>query len=326
MVDFIAGERHFGDHLYPIWNALPANRRGAFYLPEQLLEPAEAAGVAAFPLAEAGSGGLTVVASYSDLKVARGLGRRVVYCEHGAGQSYVGVRSGSYIGALDRAGVVATLVPGRDAARRHESVHPAIRAHPIGCPKLDRHHASPRSLPDGAVVAISFHWNCRVCRETQGAYRHYRGGLRRLAERFEVIGHGHPRVLGQLRRDYEGAGIEVVEDFEEVIRRASVYCVDNSSTLYEWAALDRPAVVLNAPWFRRNVEHGLRFWSHADVGPQVWDPGSLPAAIEAALADPPELAERRREIVRDVYLAGDGKAARRAAAALAQIGKEWGWS
>lgn len=324
MIDFIAGERHFGDHLYPIWRALPGRLRGAFYVPEQLLESASAADVAALPLAGAGSGGLTVVASYGDLQVARDLGRRVVYCEHGAGQSYVGTRSGSYIGALDRAGVVAVLVPGRDAARRHEAVHPTIRAHPIGCPKLDRHHALPRSLPDGAVVAVSFHWNCRVCRETQGAHRHYRNSLQRLAERFQVIGHGHPRAIGQLRRDYAQAGIEVVEDFEQVIERATVYCVDNSSTMYEWASLDRPVVVLNAPWFRRDVEHGLRFWSHADVGPMVLDPGSLPAAIETALADPPELAERRREIVRDIYLACDGKAARRAAAALALIGKEWG--
>lgn len=324
MLDFIAGERHFGDHLYPIWGALPAALRGTFHVPEQLLGLASAAGVAASPLADAGPGGLTVVASYSDLKVARDLGRRAVYCEHGAGQSYVGTRSGSYIGALDRAGVVAVLVPGPDAARRHEAVHPTIRAHPIGCPKLDRHHASPCPLPDGAVVAVSFHWNCRVCRETQGAHRHYRSGFARLAERFRVIGHGHPRAIGYLRRDYEEAGIEVVEDFDEVIERATVYCVDNSSTLYEWASLDRPCVVLNAPWFRRDVEHGLRFWSHADVGPMVWHPSLLPEAVETALADPPEMAERRREIIRDVYLACDGKAARRAAAALAEIGKEWG--
>jgi hypothetical protein len=324
MIDFIAGERHFGDHLYPIWGALPARLRGTFYVPEQLLGLASAAGVAALPLAGAGSGGLTVVASYGDLQLARDRGRRVVYCEHGAGQSYVGVGTGSYIGAVDRAGVVATLVPGRDAARRHEAVHPTIRAYPIGCPKLDRHHASPRSLPDGAVVAVSFHWSCRVCRETQGAHSHYRSALGRLAERFETIGHGHPRAIGYLRRDYAKAGIEVVEDFEEVIERATVYCVDNSSTMYEWASLDRPVVVLNAPWFRRGVEHGLRFWSHADVGPMVWDPSRLPAAVETALADPPKLAERRREIVRDVYIACDGKAARRAAAALAQIGKEWG--
>lgn len=323
MIDFIARERHFADHLYPVWLALPENLRGTFYVHEQLLELASAAGVAAATVAGAGSGGLTVVASYSDLKHARELGRRVVYCEHGAGQSYLGVNSGSYIGAVDRAGVVAVLVPGPDAARRHRAVHPAIPAHPVGCPKLDRHHGSPPSPSGAPVVAISFHWHCRVCRETRGAHAHYKKALPRLAERFRLIGHGHPRALAQLRRDYDRAGIETVADFDEVIARASVYCIDNSSTMYEWAALDRPVVVLNAPWFRRRVEHGLRFWSHADVGPQVEVAGQLPAAIEEALADPPEIAARRREIVRDVYLACDGKAAARAAGALREIGKEW---
>lgn len=323
-IDFLARERHFVDHLAPTWEALPKSLRGTFYVHPDLLERLGADGLEVASVEEAPEAGpLTFVASYRDLKFARELRRLVVYSEHGAGQSYVGTVSGSYIGAIDRAGVVGVLVPGPDAAVRHRAVHPTIPAYPIGCPKLDRHHFAPRPRRERPVVAISFHWNCSVCKETRSAYEHYLSALPRLAQRFDLIGHGHPRIIRVLRRPYEDAGIEVVEDFEQVIERADVYCIDNSSTMYEWASLDRPVVVLNAPWFRRRVEHGLRFWSHADVGPQVSSPNELAAAIELAISDPPEIAERRREIVGDVYAACDGKATDRAVAALRGLAREW---
>ncbi len=297
----------------------------------RMLESARAAGVEAVSVEQAPNPGpLTLVASYRDLKWARKLGRRVVYSEHGAGQSYLKpngepVGSGSYIGALDRAGVVAVLVPGRDAARRHSAVHPAIPAFPVGCPKLDRWHGFKPQRRERPVVAISFHWNCNICPETKGAFNHYRAALPKLAKAFDVIGHGHPRLLdGRIRTHYRRAGIELVEGFDEVIERADVLAVDNSSVLYEWAALDRRCVVLNAPWFRRKVEHGLRFWSHADVGPMASGPRDIAEAIERSIEDPPDVASRRREIVRDVYEAVDGKAAKRAAAVVKDLAKEWG--
>jgi CDP-Glycerol:Poly(glycerophosphate) glycerophosphotransferase len=323
-IDFLARESHFADHLIPTWQALPKRLRGTFYAHPQMLERLSAAGVDVVSVEEAPeSGPLTLVASYRDMKAARDLRRLVVYSEHGAGQAYRGVNSGSYIGAIDRAGVVGVLVPGPASAGLHSAVHPTIPAYPIGCPKLDGHHLAPRRRHKRPVVAISFHWECRLCRETRGAHKHYLPALPKLAERFDLIGHGHPRILRILRRPYEDAGIEIVEDFEEVIERADVYCIDNSSTMYEWASLDRPVVVLNAPWYRRRVEHGLRFWSHADVGPQVWQPAALPGAVDQALAEDPTMVERRREIVSDVYVACDGKATKRAVAALQELAKEW---
>lgn len=321
-IDFLAREPHHADHILPIWCALPKRLRGTFFASENSLPRLTAHGVEGRQASEIDEGGLTLVASYLDLKVARKHGRRVIYCEHGAGQSYEGNPSGSYIGAIDRAGAVATLVPGHDAARRHTAVHPAIRAYPIGVPKLDRHAKASR--PGDDVVAISFHWNCRVIRETRGAFDHYKRALPLLAERFKVIGHGHPRIIRLLRPHYEAAGIEVVTDFDEVIERASVYCIDNSSTMYEWAALDRPVVVLNAPWYRRRIQHGLRFWSHADVGPQVWTPADLPVAIETALEDPPDVAARRREIAADVYAMPVGGATKAAVQCVKQLTEEWG--
>lgn len=328
-VDFLARESHHAEHIYPTWHSLPKTLRGTFYVHPKMLGQAAAAGVQAVSVEDAESGPLTLVASYCDLKLARSLGRLVAYSEHGAGQSYAKpdgspVGSGSYVGAHDRAGVVGVLVPGRLSAERHRASHPTIPAHEVGVPKLDALHSARPSGLEKPVVAVSFHWDCRVCAETRSAYRHYVAGLKSLAKRFEVIGHGHPRVLPHLKRHYERAGIEVVGDFEEVIERATVYAIDNSSTMYEWATLDRPVVVLNAPWYRRKVQHGLRFWSHADVGPHANTRGELPGAIEAAIEDPLGAAERRREIVRDVYVACDGRAAKRASDALRALAKEWG--
>ncbi len=330
-IDLLSREAHHLDHILPSWLALPDKLRGTAYVHKNMLPIAAERGVEAVDVSEAPADGpLTLVASYLDLKLARRLRRLVVYSEHGAGQGYVQsngtpVGSGSYVGALDRAGVVAVLVPGRLSAERHRRSHPTIPAFEVGVPKLDALHRAPRrATGDKPVVAVSYHWDCRVCAETRSAFRHYRNGLKRLAENFEVIGHGHPRGMPQFRRDYKRAGIEVVESFEEVIERASVYVIDNSSTMFEWASLDRPVVVMNAPWYRQKLEHGLRFWSHADVGPQVSGPAQLAAGIEVAIEDAPAVADRRQEIVADVYRACDGKGTKRAAAALQSVAKEWG--
>lgn len=330
MIDFLAREPHFLDHLAPLWHALPEALRGRVYVDEDLVQRGLDRDLPAEPLDRRGDRDvLTVVASYRDLKLARRGGRRVVYSEHGAGQSYIDAKTGdpigngSYIGAPDRAGVVAVLVPGPMQAAKHERSHPTIPAYPVGVPKLDPHHLRT-GRPAGSTVALSFHWACRLVPEARGIHTHYHRVFAEIAQEFDVIGHGHPRIIDQLGHYYRRAGIEVVEDFEEVIERAGVYVCDNSSTMYEWASLDRPVVVLNAQnLYRRGVEHGLRFWSHADLGPQVWMRSKLAGAIRTALDDPPEQAERRREIVRDVYLACDGKAAQRGAEALQEIHAEW---
>lgn len=266
---------------------------------------------------------LTVVASYRDLKLARSHGRRVIISEHGAGQSYEGVESGSYIGAIDRAGCVAAIVPGKSQAKKHEDTHPTIKAYPVGVPKLDARHADPRPGKKGRV-AVSFHWECKVCPETRSALRHFRSSLKDLAKEFDLVGHSHPRMARQAQAIYLKLGIPFIADFEELMDEAELYACDNSSTIFEWASLDRPVVLLNAPWYRREVEHGLRFWSHSDVGLQVDNPAELNRTVKLALQDPAEVAKRRRELISDIYLKTDGRAAERAAAAIAEIQENWG--
>ncbi len=63
--------------------------------------------------------------------------------------------------------------------------------------------------------------------------------------------------------------------------------VAHNSTLFEWAALRGPTVVLDWPECRPWVEHGLRWWDAADVGPRILERAALPAAIRSALAVTP---------------------------------------
>lgn len=323
MIDFLASEPQYADHLVWIYRQLPRRMRGDFYTG---IDGARAGhrlwrmSIKQCRSNPSPGSRLTVVASYRDLKAARRAGRPVAFCEHGAGQSYRGTRSGSYIGASDREGAAVVLVPGVHALARQLAAHPGIPAFAIGCPKLDVHHRDkPKTLTGSPTVAISFHWDCKIAPETRSAFEHFRPALIRLSHEFELIGHAHPRIATKLKSAYHEMGIEFVEDFEDVIKRADVYAVDNSSTLFEFASLDRPVVVLNAPFFRRDVSHGMRFWEFADIGVQVDNPARLAAGVKIALDDPPETAERRREIVRQVYAHTDGTAAQNAADVLIEI-------
>jgi hypothetical protein len=323
-VDFLATEAHFLDHLAPIWTALPTGQRGTFWVWANLVERARVRGVDSIAVADRGhippASSLTVVAAFGDMKRARRAERPTVLCEHGAGQSYIDTTSGSYIGAADRDGVVAVLVPGPTQAARHTTVHPTIPAYVVGVPKLDAWHEGSRPAPATPTVCISFHWNSPSTVETRWAFPHYRLSLAHVARTFPgALGHAHPRVMKRLRPVFQRAGLEPVEDFAEVLDRAAIYAVDNSSTLFEFASLDRPVVVLNSPRYRRHVEHGMRFWEFADIGVQVNRPEHLVAGIRTALDDQADVAARRRDVIAAVYMATDGKAARRAADALETV-------
>ena len=168
------------------------------------------------------------------------------------------------------------------------------------------------------VVCLSWHWDCYIVPETVSAFGHYRAVLPEVADTYNVVGHGHPRgMVGppRLIKKYQRLGIPLVSDFQDVCRQADVYVCDNSSSLFEYAATGRPVVVLNQPSYRRNTEHGLRFWSAAKVGIQVNEPAELVAAIAEALADPPARQADREAALAQVYAYRSG-AAQRAARAL----------
>lgn len=314
-VDVLAGEPHFGDHLRPVYDALPADLRGVFVTTADELPPPR--------------GRAILIAAYGDSKRARARGyTRIASMEHGIGQSYGGslatkgdrlaAVNGSYPGGNDRDDVSLFLVPNQHAAQRWQDRYPDVRVEVIGSPRLD---ALPRRAPGPRTVAVSFHWNCAIVSETKSGYWYYRDAVARLARKARVIGHGHPRLFGSdaamLGRWYIEHGIEPVRSFEDVMRRADLYVCDNSSTMYEFAASGRPVVVLNPPFYRPKVNHGLRFWTAADVGLAVRRPELLIRTVTAALEDPADVRAARERAVDTVYGYRTG-AAERAAGLVAE--------
>jgi hypothetical protein len=337
-VDFIAGETHFLDHLHPIWAALPETARGEICLVRT--------GSDSNPLAQLDChaqyrrfegchrfltpgkalnwlqrrAGPVVTASYRDAKLAQRVGRPQVFCEHGAGQSYGGEHNSYSGGRGARRNVRLFLCPNQGCAERNQEAFPDAEVAVIGCPKLDHWHQMP-PLPrrQPPIVAISFHWDCAVVMETRSALPFFRPALPALAERWMVLGHGHPRIMERLLPIYDALDIEPVYDFEEVLERADCYVCDNSSTMFEFASTGRPVVVLNPPWYRREVNHGLRFWEAAGVGVNCDRPQDLAGAVATALQDPPHQREARRQAVSIAYGYTDGRAAQRAALAILEL-------
>lgn len=324
-VDFAAHTAPYVEHLAPIFRALPDEHRGRFYVTSWARARAVELGVTETEIDVVDDeilppGAHIIVASYRDTTRARG--RPVILCEHGAGQAYSNHHS-SYIGGVGRDDVVLFVVPNEQAANRNRRRYPTIPNAVVGCPKLDELLAIPP--PAGPpVVAISFHWRCAVAPEAGTALDDYRPVLADLraglaAAGVDLIGHAHPGLADEISPIYTAAGIEFVASFVDVARRARLYAVDNSSTLFEFAALGRPVVVLNAARYRRNVHHGLRFWTEASVGLNVDHPAELLPTILRALEDPEDVRRSREASVARVYPVRDGTSARRAAAAVAAV-------
>jgi hypothetical protein len=306
MIDAIASERHFADHIAPIWLALSEEQRGTLYLRTPRPDLPNSV-VAAAPASRRP----TLVASIGDLK--RGRGRRNAIMEHGCGQSFGGdprtAERGSYAGGAGRDAELF-LHPGNHPAARDRARYPKARVEVVGCAKLDSLPRRDRGEPP--VVAVSFHWNCTICAETRPAWDVFRGHVAELSKSMQVIGHGHPRIIRRLAAMYKRLGIETVASFEEVCRRADVYVNDCSSTLFEFAATGRPVVVLNAKRYRRDIDHGLRFWEASGVGVNVEQGDDLREAVQRALEDAPELRAERERALDMVYAFRSGGAQRAA--------------
>jgi len=232
----------------------------------------------------------------------------------------------SYTGGGQRDNVVLNVTGGPRDAGRLARAQPDVPAVAVGCPKLDRWHGDDALIRyyvgrgSRPTVAISWHAEVALCPESRSAWPHYGpAALTALQadDRFRLVGHAHPRRWDRMRRVYDELGIESVEHFDAVLERADIYLVDNSSTAWEFASLGRPVISLNAPWYRRDVDHGLRFWDLVP-GRQVDGPEGLADAIAAELACPDDYAGLRRRAVDAVYSRCDGHASDRAAQAIVE--------
>lgn len=303
MIDAFASLRHYAEHLRPVWQALPEAWRGHWGTPDRP------------PTADRP----VLVAGWRDAQLVRP--RPVVYLEHGAGQAYDGEPhtrlTGSYSGGTGLDHAVLFLCPNQQVADRWRHTYPDTPAVVVGCPKLDPWHLAgdwaerPLHRP---IVAVTFHWECPLIPETRSAWPHYQRALPALTQQpgFQVLGHGHPRIYNRLARTWRRLGVPHTPELGDVLDQADLLVGDNTSALYEFASTGRPVLVLNAPWYRRDVHHGLRFWSHVP-GLQIDHPDQLVWGITTALADPPELAAMRACAVAAAYAHADGRAARRAA-------------
>jgi hypothetical protein len=292
---------------------------GEFWVPADLIEHAQSLGIDATPYEgdkpPIDRDALTVCAARGDYHRTTG---PVVYMAHGNGQAFVSGEHNGYAGGTGLERVVQFLSPNEHNAAAWRGAYPSRPVDVVGCPKLDALPARERAPGSRPVVALGFHWDPRstgnrIC-ETWTAWPYYRKAVERLAaadRSYDLIGHGHPRIRNGLERWFGKLGVEWVDDFRDVLAGADLYVNDCSSTLYE-AATMMPVVVLNIPQYRREVEHGLRFWEYADVGLQVDRPADLMPQIWSALTAPTAICQRRSEIVDAVY-PYRGEAARRAA-------------
>lgn len=395
MIDVWCSERHYFDHLLPVWEAL--EERGTFHVSRRIAPYAQRHTDVLIGRPRPRGAPILVASLQDSLAV---WGRPRIYLEHGAGQTYGGdpkaAEHGSYSGGKGHGGTILFLCPNETVASRWRHTYPDVPVEVVGCPKLDRwcnkrggiftsdvvvpdrssighlggsgfgssdeggksavlddgaildtHRRAPvarrphkpevaGSIPAGATgrakgnpggpstprgpatIAVSFHADIGLCPETRWAFPHYAPVLADLAKAFRVIGHGHPRVWSRVKSFYESVGIEPVEHFDEVMERADLYAIDNSSTAFEFAATDRPVVLLNAPWYRRDVEHGLRFWSHVP-GIQCDEPDDLIDTINVALRDDDDLRAIRHRAVSHAYTALDGHSASCSADAIRRV-------
>lgn len=288
-LDFLARRRNYIDHLAPVWNKFPIDRRGYFFISHKDAD---------YAVHELGPDGLVIfeehppknseailVCSYGDLSKALSSGGKIITMEHGTGHSFG--TSAYPDGKGKREYVDLALVPNEYTAKIVRAAR-STKVIVIGTPKMDAVYNSldfgvdlQSSLPKEPVIAVAFHWGNRYSKpaESGSAWEHYKDILPEIAKQYKMIGHGHPLAREFYKNEFEKIGVEYVEDFREVIKRAHVYINDLSSTLYEFLVTGKPVIVLNAPWFRRELHWGIRFWDYSDVGINVEEPAELLPAI-----------------------------------------------
>jgi hypothetical protein len=176
------------------------------------------------------------------------------------------------------------------------------------------------------TVAFVWHFDLRLLPETRSALPHYNRALPGIVTElrnlgYRVLGHGHPRAADALRKRYEALGVEWVPSLEEVFDRASTLILDTSSAGFEAAALGLNTVWLDCPWYRRSVNHGLRWWEPLP-GPSVAEPSAVVHAVRLVNDEDYDLAsvkhwqEQRPEVVNRVYAFTDGSSTQRAVDAI----------
>lgn len=305
-IDLSTSYTHYREHLEPIWRLLPEDLRGTDWGDRPSRQRDR----------------IHLVAGYADIE--RNPYNKFVYVEHGAGQQYVDLARGAdahYSGGRGHQHTVMFLCPNQDVADRWLSSYPLKPAAVVGCPRLDDWHAGRRPSGDPKTVVITFHWDAAFTGvpETKSAFGWYMSSLLDFVQKWTrmgwtVLGHHHPRypALAAFWRlpEMVEAGVQPTPNVADVLDRASVIIADNTSLQAEFMSLGRKVVWLNHPEYRREVQHGGRFWTWPQrAGVQIESPSHLLqldlAELETATWHP--------------YAYADGHASERSVEALISI-------
>lgn len=321
-IDFLASQPQYLEHIAPIWNSLPERIRGTFYVPDDLTVFAQRhiRGIF-FGYHRSAKAPFTVnldypvlVANYGDMIAMHEqfAARKILYMEHGIGHTF---HKAAYPDGPGKRDFVSLFLPPNEyTLRKIKLVRPDYPCRVIGTPKTDRIVSSEginplrtiiRSHRDPPTIAIGFHWGTSKNNppESGSALEHYKEFIPKLAKQYHLLAYGHPLIKDNGYQNlYERHGIEYVPDFWEVMQRADVLLNDLSSVMYEFLLTGKPVIVLNAPWFRRDVHHGIRFWDYSDIGINVEQPEDIPLAIQETLDNYYAIhLEQRNRAITDLY-------------------------
>lgn len=330
-IDVVASEPHFLDHIAPIALAL-GDQLGTVYTGSRpntkrvddrwgLTVQAGYPHTGREPCLVANVHDLTQVAS----------GRPAIFVEHGAGQTYTDggnllvEQHPSYAGGDNRHAVRLFLAINETTAAKDRARYPDARVEVVGSPwvdhlaevRRDRYYGGlAQQLP---IVAFCWHYDLAIVPETRSARSYWWETMRELHADGEylVAGSGHPRAYRdeRLAERYQALGIPSWADLAQVVAHADVLCFDNTSAGFEAMAAGVPVVALNAPWYRKDVHHGLRFWEVPDL--RVDDPDRLRGALRY-LSRPTSRTDVIHDQARDAarIFAHQGSATERAVAAI----------
>lgn len=309
LITVYASQAHYWRHLAPVADELRARGHDVRACAQRPSQPW------GDPLpAHLSPSDLFIVAGWVDARmVQRG---RVVYLEHGAGQTYVPAPKDGYAGSPGLQHVRLFLCPSETVAARWRQRYPQAAVEVVGCPALDQHYADDyaRGVQQAVgatrpLVAFTSHWACSICPETMPALPLYEQAIRDL--QVEIVGHAHPRDTHPAKM-WARLGVPFEPDPDVILRTASLLVADNTSLQAEAAACGIPLVFLNRPEYRRDVHHGGRFWEWPEGQVSVDEPAGLADAITWALVDPPAVQSSRAKMVRSIYDHLGGASARAA--------------
>lgn len=321
IVDLVATQPHYLDHLAPVWHALADDDKGSLVISEELKPRAKALGLRAYQfMSPSTEHRIALTAGWRDAVGARTWGS-VVLMEHGVGQTYEGVLNQSYAGTPARSHVVDLfLCPNERVKRANLKADPDAKCEVIGSTYLDwlrGHTILEPDFPKPAELGVSFHYDGGdVVPEAGSGFNHFRSAVAAFDNgKRTIVVTSHPRAWQEHEPWWQDHNVPFTQDLVTVLAVCKVFACDNSSALFYACALGRPVVVLNPPQYRHEVEHGLRFWEHAGIGVNCSDPTSLAETVACALPYPDE----REAMMADLFPLDDGQAAKRAAEAIQSL-------